>query len=82
MSDPTNSDCNLMIFKGNIICSECASNTLAIDKPLEYVRLYLEGNMQMWADTEDSLDLWLKYHLMQPSPQYSCGEGNQSTITC
>ena len=28
-------------------CSECALNTLEIDEPLEYVRLYLEGNMQM-----------------------------------
>ena len=25
--------------------SECALNTLAIDEPLEYARLYLEGNM-------------------------------------
>lgn len=28
-------------------CSECALNALAIDEPLEYARLYLEGNMQM-----------------------------------
>ena len=33
-------------------CSECALNILAIDEPLEYARLYLEGNMQMWVDTE------------------------------
>ncbi|MBD5474581.1 MAG: toxin-antitoxin system protein, partial [Lachnospiraceae bacterium] len=26
--------------------------------PLEYARLYLEGNMQMWIDAEDSLELW------------------------
>ena len=26
-------------------CSECALNALAIDNPLEYVRLYLEGGM-------------------------------------
>ena len=38
--------------------SECALNTLAIDEPLEYARLYLEGNMQMWVDAEDSLELW------------------------
>ena len=31
-------------------CSECALNALAIDEPLEYTRLYLEGNMQMWID--------------------------------
>ena len=39
-------------------CSECALNALAIDEPLEYARLYLEGNMQMWVDAEDSLELW------------------------
>ena len=38
--------------------SECALNTLAIDEPLEYARLYLEGNMQTWVDAEDSLELW------------------------
>ncbi len=30
--------------------SECALNALAIDEPLEYARLYLKGNMQMWID--------------------------------
>ena len=39
-------------------CSECALNALAIDEPLEYARLCLEGNMQMWVDAEDSLELW------------------------
>ena len=39
-------------------CSECALNALAIDDPLEYARLYLEGNIQMWIDAEDSLELW------------------------
>lgn len=38
--------------------SECALNALAIDEPLEYARLYLEGNMQMLIDAEDSLELW------------------------
>ena len=33
--------------------SECALNALAIDEPLEYVRLYLDDNMQMWVDAED-----------------------------
>ena len=37
--------------------SDCALNTLAIDAPLEYVRLYLDGNLQMWVDAEDSLTL-------------------------
>ena len=35
--------------------SDCALNALAIDEPLEYVRLYLDGRMQMWVDAEDSL---------------------------
>ena len=47
-------------------CSECALNALAIDDPLNicnpsvsrWVCLYLEGNMQMWIDAEDSLELW------------------------
>ena len=29
--------------------SNCALNTLAIDEPLEYARLYLDGNLQMWG---------------------------------
>ena len=39
--------------------SDCALASLAVDEPLEYVRLYLEGNLQMWVDAEDSLELWL-----------------------
>ncbi len=39
-------------------CSECALNALAIDNLLEYARLYLEGGMQIWVDTEDSLELY------------------------
>ena len=35
--------------------SDCALNFLALDDPLEYARLYLEGEMQMWVDAEDSL---------------------------
>ena len=30
--------------------SDCALNALAIDDPLEYARLYLDGNLQMWVD--------------------------------
>ena len=32
--------------------SECALTSLAIDEPLEYARLYLDGNLQMWVDAE------------------------------
>ena len=39
-------------------CSEYALNALAIDNPLEYATLYLEGSMQMWVDAEDSIELW------------------------
>ena len=38
--------------------SDCALNALAIGEPLEYVRLYLDGNMQMWVDAEDSLEIF------------------------
>ena len=37
--------------------SNCALTSLAVDEPLEYARLYLEGNLQMWVDAEDSLEL-------------------------
>ena len=32
--------------------------SLAVYEPLEYARLYLEGNLQMWVDAEDSLELY------------------------
>jgi len=38
-------------------CSQCALNALTIDEPLEYARLYLDGTMQIWVDTEDSLEM-------------------------
>ena len=38
-------------------CSQCQLNALAIDEPLEYVKLYLDGTMQMWVDAEDSLKI-------------------------
>ena len=37
--------------------SNCALTSLAVDEALEYARLYLEGNLQMWVDAEDSLEL-------------------------
>ena len=37
--------------------SDCALNAFAIDEPLEYARLCLNGNLQMWIDTEDSLEI-------------------------
>ena len=38
-------------------CSQCSLNALAIDEPLEYAKLYLDGTMQIWVDTEDSIEL-------------------------
>ena len=38
--------------------SDCVLNALAIDDPLEYAKLYLDGNLQMWVDAEDSLDIF------------------------
>lgn len=35
-------------------CSQCSLNALAIDEPLEYVKLCLDGTMQMWVDAEDA----------------------------
>lgn len=32
-------------------------NALAIDNPLEYTRLYLNNEMQIFIDAEESLDL-------------------------
>ena len=34
-----------------------ALTSLAVNEPLEYARLYLAGNLQMWVDAEDSLEL-------------------------
>lgn len=39
-------------------CSQCALDALAVDEPLEYARLALDGNLQMWVDAENSLELW------------------------
>lgn len=38
-------------------CSQNSLNALAIDEPLEYARLALDGERQAWVDTIDSLDV-------------------------
>ena len=46
--------------------SDCALNALAIDEPLEYVRLYLDGNMQMWKIHWKSFKIiqtYVSYHI-------------------
>ena len=37
--------------------SDCALNAFAINEPLEYARLCLNRNLQMWIDAEDSLEI-------------------------
>ena len=37
--------------------SVCSLNALAIDEPLEYAKLYLDGTMQIWVDADDTLYL-------------------------
>ena len=39
-------------------CSQCALDALAIDEPLEYAKMALDGELQMWVDAADSLELW------------------------
>lgn len=39
-------------------CSQCALDALAIDEPLEYAKMALDGELQMWVDADDSLELW------------------------
>lgn len=41
-----------------ISCSQNSLNALAIDVPLEYARLALDGEMQVWVDAIDSLEVW------------------------
>lgn len=41
-----------------IPASQCSLNALEIDEPLEYARLALDKEMQMWVAAEDSLELW------------------------
>ena len=43
-------------------CSQNSLNALAIDEPLEYVRLTLNGEMQAWVDAIDSLEIYVYYH--------------------
>ena len=38
--------------------SQCALDSLAIDEPLEYARLTLDGNLQIWVDAEGDLEIW------------------------
>ena len=51
--------------------SDCALNALAIDEPLEYAKLYLDGTMQLWVDAEGYRPyfyLCTYFRLINPSP--------------
>lgn len=37
--------------------SQCALNALAIDEPLEYARIALDGEMQAWVDAIDIVEI-------------------------
>lgn len=39
-------------------CSQNSLNALAIDEPLEYAQLALDGEMQAWVDAIDCLEVW------------------------
>ena len=41
-----------------IVATQLLISRLAIDNPLEYARLALDGEMQAWVDAEDSLDIF------------------------
>ena len=60
--------------------SDCALNALAIDEPLEYVRLYLDGNMQMWVDAEDSLEIFQNNPNLRQLP-HTCKLSSVCVIT-
>ena len=52
-------DCNKAEYGLNTtISSQHSLNILAIDEPLEYARLALDGEMQAWVDAIDSLEVW------------------------
>ena len=52
-------DCNMAEDGLNTTpSSQHSLNALAIDEPLEYARLVLDGEMQAWVDVIDSLEVW------------------------
>jgi hypothetical protein len=48
-------DCNMIEESLKLTpSSQCAVNALAIDEPLLYVTMYLEGSFQSWIDCEST----------------------------
>ena len=61
--NPKRNSIDVYTSVGYMLCIDCWEaeknlNALAIDEPLEYAKLYLDGNLQMWVDAEDSLDIF------------------------
>ena len=42
----------------NVIEYKSPEDALAIDDPIEYVRLMLTGEMQVWLDALDDCSVW------------------------
>jgi len=52
-------DCNKVEDRlKTTLCSQNVLNALAIDEPLEYARLALDGEMLAWVNAIDSLEVW------------------------
>lgn len=71
--NPMNNSIDINHYNGYILRIDCIQaesgirttpnsqrclNALAIDNPLEYARLALDGEMQAWVDAEDSLEVF------------------------
>ena len=52
--------------------SDCALTSLAVDEPLEYARLYLDGNLQMWVNADEyncELDAYIRNKQLEHTRQ-------------
>ena len=55
--NPQRNSIDVYTSAGYMLRIVCSLNALAIDEPLEYAKLYLDGTMQIWVDAEDTLYL-------------------------
>ena len=56
--------------------SDCALNTLAIDEPLEYARLYLHHKGIIVVLVINSAEHWFAYNIAISVNKYSCWKGH------